>query len=51
MRLALAAHEEVDVLQRLCEGKKVPDELRLPLWKVRGDDEEREREVINMVCL
>ena len=35
LRAALAAHEEVDVLQRLCEGRKIPADLRLALWKVR----------------
>ena len=34
LKVALAAHEDVDVLQKLCEGRKVPAELRLDLWKV-----------------
>lgn len=34
LRAALVAHEDVDVLQKLCEGKKVPAELRIDLWKV-----------------
>jgi hypothetical protein len=33
LKAALAAHEEVDVLQKLCEGRKVPGDLRLALWK------------------
>ena len=38
LKAALAAHEEVDVLQKLCEGRKVPADLRLALWKVRGSN-------------
>ena len=34
LKAALAAHEDVDVLQKLCEGRKVPAELRTDLWKV-----------------
>ena len=34
LRAALAAHEDVDVLQNLCEGGKVPTDLRVDLWKV-----------------
>lgn len=33
LKAALAAHEDVDVLQKLCEGRRVPMELRLDLWK------------------
>ena len=36
LKAALAAHEAVAVLQKLCEGRKVPGDLRLALWKVRG---------------
>lgn len=34
LKAAIAAHEDVDVLQKLCEGRKVPAELRMELWKV-----------------
>ena len=34
LKAAIAAHEDVDVLQKLCEGRKVPEELRMDLWKV-----------------
>lgn len=34
LKAAIAAHEDVDVLQKLCEGRKIPAELRMDLWKV-----------------
>ena len=38
LRAAIAAHEDVDTLQKLCEGMHVPDELRADLWKVTFTD-------------
>ena len=34
LKAAIAAHEDVDVLQKLCEGRQIPAELRADLWKV-----------------
>ena len=34
LRAALAAHDDIEVIRGLCEGQKVPDELRKDLWKV-----------------
>ena len=36
LRAALAAHDDVEVLRGLCEGGRVPAELRADVWKVRG---------------
>lgn len=47
LKAALAAHEDVDVLQKLCEGRKMPAELRMDLWKVAfGSQSERKRAYI-----
>ena len=34
LREALASHEDLEVIRRLCEGGKVPEGLRADLWKV-----------------
>ena len=34
LREALASHEDLEVIRRLCEGGKVPEGLRTDLWKV-----------------
>ena len=37
LRAALAAHKDIEVIRGLCEGGKVPEEVRTDLWKVGYD--------------
>ncbi len=37
LRVALASHEDIDVIRGMCEGGRVPEELRGEVWKVRSN--------------